>query len=112
VAVSASRPAITGRLASFGLVLALLLLACTRDAGPKTVDGLVVNVTAASFSQIARFDVRTDDSRIITFAVEGDVGVTPSHLRQHMVLAEPVIVTYRESADGPVATLVEDRSGG
>jgi hypothetical protein len=112
VAARASRPAHAGRVASLGLLLAVLLLGCTGDVGPKRANGLIVNVKAASFTQIAQFDVRTDDGRTLSFAVEGDVGFTPSHLRQHMVLAEPVTVTYRETANGPVATLVEDRIGG
>jgi hypothetical protein len=78
------------------------------ESGPKQVRGLVVNVQAASFSLLGSFDLKADDGRSLSFAVEGDVGVTPSHLREHMVLAEPVTVTYREARGALVATRVDD----
>jgi hypothetical protein len=100
---------LVGRLAAWGLALGLLLLvACGPDTTPRRVRGLVVNLQAASFSQLGSFDLRADDGRAMTFAVDGDVGVTPSHLREHMTLAEPVTVTYHDSRSGLVATRVDD----
>lgn len=92
------------------LVGALLLLACGapgREAEPTTVRGLIVGVRAESIAQAQSFELRTPD-RVLSFRVEGDLGFTPSHLREHMVLAEPVTVTYRDEPDGPVALRVED----
>jgi hypothetical protein len=89
-------------------VLGLLVLACTRDPGPQAVHGLVVDLRAASFNQLAAFELRADDGRSLSFAVEGDVGITPSHMREHMVLAEPVTVTYRDTGGTFVASRVDD----
>jgi hypothetical protein len=90
-------------------VLAVILLAaCNREPTTQTVRGLVVNVQVASFSQIGSFDVRSDDGEILTFSVQGDPGITPSHLREHMVLTMPVTVTYHRDNDRLVATRIDD----
>jgi hypothetical protein len=68
----------------------------------------VVNVQPASFNIVGSFDLQADDGRSLSFTAEGDVGFTPSHLREHMVLAQPVTVTYREERGVLVATHVDD----
>ncbi|MCC6173700.1 MAG: hypothetical protein IT305_00215 [Chloroflexi bacterium] len=90
------------------MVALLLMLACQRDAAPSTVRGLIVDVQAASFSRISSFTVRADDGQTYQFVVEGDVGMTASHVREHMTLIDPVTVTYRSMPDGLVATRIED----
>ena len=80
----------------------------SREGEPQTVRGVLVDVAARSLTELRSFEVRTDDGRRLSFRVEGDVGMTPGHLREHMLLAEPVTVTYRESADGLVALHLED----
>ena len=74
-----------------------------RERETQTVRGVLVDVAAPSLTNLRSFDLRTDDGRRLSFRVEGDVGMTPAHLREHMVLGEPVSVTYRESADGLLA---------
>ncbi len=96
------------RLAALALLAALLLLGCNREPANQVVRGLVVNVQVASFSQIGAFELRSDDGQVLTFAVEGNPGITPSHLREHMVLAQPVIVTYHRSNGDLVATQIDD----
>lgn len=85
-----------------------LTVACRQDVRPAKVRGLVINVQSASFTMIQAFDLRTDSGEIWEFIVEGDVGITPSHLREHMTLADPVIVTIRYQDGLNIATLVED----
>ena len=80
----------------------------SREREPQTVRGVLVDVAARSLTELRSFEVRTDDGRRLSFRVEGDVGMTPGHLREHMLVAEPVTVTYRESADGLVALHLED----
>ena len=63
----------------------------------------------ASILQIASFTLRTDDGTLVEMIVEGDVGITASHLREHMALADPVTVTVRYADGLVIATLVEDR---
>jgi hypothetical protein len=65
-------------------------------------------VQVASFTQIQGFSLRTDTGDIWEFVVEGNVGITPAHLREHMTLADPVIVSVRYQDGLNIATLVED----
>ena len=80
----------------------------SREREPQTVRGVLLDVAARSLTELRSFEVRTEDGRRLSFRVEGDVGMTPGHLREHMLRAEPVTVTYRASADGLVALHLED----
>jgi hypothetical protein len=95
-------------LVALALVAVLAVSACDRGPTNQTARGLVVNVQVASFSQIGSFDLRGDDGQVRTFAVEGNPGITPSHLREHMVLALPVIVTYHRLQGDLIATEIDD----
>jgi hypothetical protein len=96
-------------LARLTITIVTPLTACRRDARPTRLHGLVVDVQAASFLQLASFTLRTDDGEIVDMVVEGDVGFTPSHLRDHMALGDPVTVTVRYADGVTIATSVEDR---
>jgi hypothetical protein len=104
------RAGVSRRAALAGLVLAVIAFAagCQRDARPTVLHGLVVNMQVASFVQIGSFTLRTDDGQLVELAVEGDVGITAGHLREHMTLADPVIVTVRYEGDRAIATRVDD----
>jgi hypothetical protein len=95
-----------------GLASALVasaLLACgPREAEPKQVRGLVVNVAGASVNRLQGFELRTPDGQVLAFRVEGDVGFTPGHVREHMLFGQPVIVTFLERGDALVALRIED----
>jgi hypothetical protein len=91
------------------MAITTALTPCRRDARPIRLHGLVVDVQAASFLQIASFTLRTDDGQIVEMVVEGDVGFTPSHLRDHMALGDPVTVSVRYADGLTIATSVEDR---
>jgi hypothetical protein len=86
----------------------LALVACRREALPTRFDGLVVEVQSASLLQISSFTLRTYDGVFVELVVEGDVGISASHLREHMALADPVTVTVRYADGLTIATLVED----
>jgi len=85
------------------------LAACRQQPRPTRYDGLVVELQAASLLQIASLTLRTDDGTLVEMIVEGDVGMTASHLREHMALADPVTVTVRYADGHIVATRIEDR---
>jgi hypothetical protein len=72
------------------------------------LQGAVIDVQVASFSQIASFKLRTDAGEVVDLIVEGDVGITPGHLREHMVLGQGVVVTVRRDGDLLIATHIED----
>lgn len=81
---------------------------CWTDQPPAPVRGLILSIEAATFTQIASFVLRTDDGTTLDFVVEGNVGITPSHMREHMTLAEPVTVTYRREDGLLIALRVDD----
>jgi hypothetical protein len=85
------------------------LSACRQRPRPTRYDGLVVEMQAASILQVASLTLRTDDGTLVEMVVEGDVGITASHLREHMALAEPVTVTVRYADGLTIATRIDDR---
>lgn len=86
----------------------LALSACRQESRPTRYDGLVVEMQSASILPIASFTPRTDDIALAELIVEGDVGMTASHLREHLALADPVTVTVRYADGLTIATRIED----
>jgi hypothetical protein len=87
------------------------LLACQRDTRPTVLHGLIVKVEAASFLLVASLTLRTDAGDLIPMISQGDIGMTPGHLREHMALGEPVTVTVRYEDGLVIATRIDDRNG-
>jgi hypothetical protein len=81
---------------------------CQRETRPTVLTGLLVDVQAASFLLVASLTLRTDAGDLIPMIAEGDIGMTPGHLREHMALAQPVRVTVRYDDDLVIATRIED----
>lgn len=75
---------------------------------------MLLDVVSPSFSQLDRFTLRTDDGRELTFVAAPDFNagathaMTPGHMRQHMALGDPVVVTYRQESTGLVALSATD----
>jgi len=78
------------------------------DAQPQKVRGVVIDFAATSITKLQHFDVRGDDGQVRRFRVEGEVGITPGHTREHMLRGEPITVTFRDNGQDPIALLVED----
>ena len=103
---------------SLALVLLLAVAAlspgCASQPSARTARGILVDVQGASLQRVESFTLRTDDGRELTFrpAPDFNAGVshsmTPGHMRQHMALAEPVTVTYREEGGSLVALSATD----
>jgi hypothetical protein len=85
-----------------------LIVACRQDVRPTQLRGIVTDVKISSFTQIQAFSLRTDEGDAHDFIVEGNVGITPGHLREHMLLGDPVVVTVRYADDLKIATQVDD----
>jgi hypothetical protein len=94
----------------------LLVSACTPRAAAQTqtVRGVLVDVQSRGLQQLDSFTLRTDDGRELTFTPAPNFNqgeshaMTPGHMRQHMALADPVTVTYREEGGRVVALSATD----
>jgi hypothetical protein len=60
----------------------------------QQIRGQVVEVIGRDILEIESFLVRDANARIWTFTTEGPVEFTPSHLREHQMFGQTVIVTY------------------
>ena len=98
------------RLKPIGLILIATLLAAVACGGEGLIEvrGLVVEVRASSLTQLDALTIRDGDGRLWAFRVEGFLGFTPSHLREHQVRAESVSVRFKETSDGLLAVSVVD----
>jgi hypothetical protein len=99
----------------------LLLVGCsvpavTGQSETHTARGILLEVVSPSLQQVDRFTLRSDDGQEMTFvtATNFNAGaghaMTPGHMRQHMALAEAVLVTYRLDSDTLVALSATDAS--
>jgi hypothetical protein len=99
----------------------LVLVGCSAptaasQAPTQTARGVLLDVESPSIQKVDSFTLRTDDGQEMHFVTapnfnEGVVHLmTPGHMRQHMALADPVEVTYREESGTLVALTAVDVS--
>ena len=79
-----------------------------QTAGCDRWRGQVVEVVARSITEVETLRVRNKDGREYVFTTEGFVGFTPSHLREHRLFGQTVLVTYQEKDGRLVAVRTED----
>ena len=87
--------------------LLLVAVAC-GGGGEKSVTGMVVEAVERDLVEIELLRVRDAGGKVWEFTTEGPVGINASHLRQHQVLGEMVVVTYTEENGSLIATDVSD----
>lgn len=89
---------------------ALLLLAVAACGGGETmqVRGQVIEVIARDFAEVESLRIRDADGREYRFVTEGFVGFTPSHIREHQLLGQSLLVTYERRGDKLVAVALAD----
>ena len=81
-----------------------------------TVRGVLLDVAAPSIQKVDSFTLRSDDGQELHFVTAPDFNqgvshlMTPGHMRQHMALADPVEVTYRQDSSNLVAVSAVDVS--
>ncbi len=95
------------------VVLFLVAASCDdasvgTDSGLRQVRGQVVEVVPRSITEVETLRVQDEDGREYVFVTEGFVGFTPSHLREHSLFGQTVLVTYRERDGRLVAVRTED----
>ena len=96
-----------------GLTLLLLVAACgggepTEPDSLRQVRGLIVLVTPRSLTEVETLRLRDGDGKVWTFTAEGPLEFTPSHLREHQLLGQLVVVTYVARGNVLVAVKVTD----
>ena len=93
-------------------ILFVIIISCSNST-PICIDichGNVIAVDNSSLEKLEGFtlaELNTD--KIIKFKTIGDVGITVSHIKEHMLIAEPVSVTFYINSEGEhMATIVAD----
>ena len=99
------------------LAVALLALfhagACgTAGSAEDTVTGHVIDVSAKSLLEIEVLTVEDDSGTAWKFSGRGYRGVSPSHLRQHMLQGLQVVVTYRGEGEDLLIRDIRDYTPG
>ena len=72
--------------------------------------GVIVGVDGQGFDRVASFVLRTPDGRDTRFLVDPSVDAKwdPSHMRDHMMFAQPVTVFYRQAGAALIAYRISD----
>lgn len=89
-------------------MLLTLALACQPAPTPRQVRGIITDVRPRDIAHTDSILLRLESGEELRLAVADSVQVPPGHLREHMVFAEPVTVTYLERPDGALATEIID----
>ena len=90
------------------LLAALLSLAACGGGETRQVRGQVIEVSARDFAELETLRIRDDAGREYRFTTEGFVGFTPSHVREHQLLGQSLLVTYEKRGDELVAVALAD----
>lgn len=75
------------------------------------VRGVLLDVEAPSIQKIDSFTLRSDDGDELHFIASPNFNqgvqhqMTPGHMRQHMAIADPIVVTYTKQTDGTLVAL-------
>jgi hypothetical protein len=90
------------------LVASGALAGCQAQASQHVVRGVITNVQVRDIGHAESIELRTDNGELLTLKVADSVQFPPAHLREHMLFAEPVTVTYLTDRNGLLATSVTD----
>jgi len=96
------------------VLVVAVLGGCAAPPALKTAHGVLLEVESPSIQRVERFTLRTDDGQELRFSAASDFNsgtshaMTPGHMRQHMALADPVTITYREEGGNLVALNATD----
>ena len=85
-------------LTALGLGLAVVVLASPASCGGQekveSVRGIVVEVVGRDLLEVETLRVRTQDGRTWTFTTDGPLPFTASHLREHQLFGQTVLVFF------------------
>jgi hypothetical protein len=114
--VSARRPSASRLLllvAALAIAVAVgVAVAASLPPGDRTATGLVTDIRDRSLTEVDRFTLRASDGQVAEYHVGRltlDATSFPAgHLREHQLLNQPVLVTYREEGGERVAVRLQD----
>ena len=85
------------------------------NAPPLRVRGQIIEVVARNIAHVETLRIRDESGREFTFTTDqagdqsgGFVGFTPSHLKEHQLLGQTVLVSYVERDGLLVAVKIGD----
>lgn len=96
------------------VVALALVLACGGNGASANPDateqvrGHIVEVVARNITEVETLRIRDESGRVWTFTTEGFAGFTPSHLQEHQLFGQPVLVSYVEKDGKLVAVDITD----
>ena len=110
------RRRLDSRLAFLALALFLaLILACggdSPDSGEQQegqVRGRVLEVVGRNLAEVETLRIRDESGKEWTFgAGEGFIGFSPSHIREHQIAGESLLVTYVVQGSQLIAVDITD----
>ena len=98
----------------FLILFQFVALSCDKAATDLDLGidrGLVSGVSALNLATVNWFEIEAENGIVIRFRAEGSLGeFTPSHLRQHMITGQPVLVSFVIRKGEKIAIKVEDFS--
>ena len=93
-------------------VLFVMAVACgeadTPSGTTEHVRGMIVEVVSRNITEIETLRVRDGQGKEWVFVTEGYVGISPSHLKEHQLAGQPVLVSYVKKGKDLVALDVAD----
>jgi hypothetical protein len=90
------------------LAIAAIALAGCQPGSSRVARGVITDVRARDVAHADSIVLQTESGEVIQLKVADSVQFPPGHLREHMLFAEPVTVTYVDSPDGAMATVITD----
>jgi hypothetical protein len=96
------------RLAASLAIAAIALAGCQSPANSRVARGLIIDLRTRDVAHADSIVLQAESGEVIHLKVADSVQFTPGHLRDHMLSAEPVTVTYVNSPDGALATVITD----
>ena len=64
------------------------------DETIRQVEGLVVEVGGRNIVELESLRLRTPDGKVWTFTPDGPLAFSSSHLREHQLLGQSIVVSY------------------
>ena len=72
------------------------------------IRGMVLEVVARNITEVETLRMLGEDGQEYRFTSESFVGFTPSHLREHQLFGQPLVVSYVQKGGQLVAVAITD----